>query len=66
MKAAVYRSYGPPDVLKVVDIESPTIQIGHDDCLLIGVSHASVNPYDILHREENRLASPDLEPRTST
>jgi NADPH:quinone reductase-like Zn-dependent oxidoreductase len=31
MKAAVYRSYGAPEVLKVEDVEQPSIQDGDDD-----------------------------------
>ena len=51
MKAAVYRSYGPPEVLKVEDIKQPSIQDGDDDLVLIKVHSASVNPFDYLHRQ---------------
>ncbi len=51
MKAAVYRSYGVPDVLKMEDVEQPSIQDSHDDRLLIKVHSASVNPFDYLYRK---------------
>jgi NADPH:quinone reductase-like Zn-dependent oxidoreductase len=41
MKAVVYRSYGPPEVLKIEAVEKPSIQEGHDDRLLIKVRGAS-------------------------
>jgi NADPH:quinone reductase-like Zn-dependent oxidoreductase len=43
MKAVVYRCYGPPDVLKVEDIEKPTPA---DNQVLVKVRAASVNPLD--------------------
>jgi len=43
MKAIVYRCYGPPDVLKVEDVEKPTPA---DDEVLVRVHAASVNPLD--------------------
>jgi NADPH:quinone reductase-like Zn-dependent oxidoreductase len=43
MKAAVYFQYGPPDVVKVVELEKP---VPKDDEVLIRVCAASVNPLD--------------------
>ena len=43
MKAIVYRRYGPPDVLKLEEIEKPTS--GSDE-IFIRVRAASLNPYD--------------------
>jgi NADPH:quinone reductase-like Zn-dependent oxidoreductase len=51
MKAAIYRTYGPPQVLKIEDVEQPSIQDEHHDRVLIKVHSASVNPYDYLHRK---------------
>ena len=47
MKAIVYHSYGPPDVLKCEEIEKPT---AGDDEVLIKVRVAAVNPVDLLFR----------------
>jgi len=47
MKAIVYHNYGPPDVVKLEDIEKPTAA---DDEVLIKVRAASVNPVDRLYR----------------
>src|SRR6267154_1857517 len=47
MKAIVYHNYGPPDVVKLDDIETPTAA---DDEVLIKVRAASVNPVDRLYR----------------
>ena len=43
MKAIVYRRYGSPDVLELVEVEKP---IPSADEVLIRVRAASVNPYD--------------------
>jgi NADPH:quinone reductase-like Zn-dependent oxidoreductase len=51
MKAAVYRSYGPPEVLEIDEVASPVIEEGHEDRVLIKVHSASVNPFDYLHRK---------------
>ena len=43
MKAAVYNSYGPPDVVQIKDVEKP---VPKDNEVLIKVHAASVNPLD--------------------
>jgi len=43
MKAAVYTRYGPPDVIRIVDVEKP---VPKDAEVLIKVRAASVNPLD--------------------
>jgi Alcohol dehydrogenase GroES-like domain len=43
MRAAVYSSYGPPNVIQIKDIEKP---IPNDNEVLIKVRAASVNPSD--------------------
>ncbi|HLO03488.1 MAG TPA: NAD(P)-dependent alcohol dehydrogenase [Symbiobacteriaceae bacterium] len=48
MRAAIYRSYGPPEVLELTDLEQPSIQ--DEDRVLIRVHAASVNPFDYWHR----------------
>ena len=50
MKAAVHRSYGPPEVLKIEDVRQPSIQEDEDGRVLIKVHSASINPFDIWHR----------------
>jgi len=48
MKAVAIDSFGGPEKLKLVDIETPTPQAGE---VLVEVSHASVNPVDYKIRE---------------
>src|SRR5437762_14387245 len=43
MKAAIYTSYGPPDVVRITDVEKPVPKDGE---VLIKVRAASVNPLD--------------------
>jgi NADPH:quinone reductase-like Zn-dependent oxidoreductase len=43
MKAAVYRRYGPPDVVQIEDVEKP---VPKDNEVLMEVRAASVNPLD--------------------
>ena len=43
MKAIVQERFGPPDVLKLVDIDLP--EIGPSD-VLVRVHAAALNPYD--------------------
>jgi NADPH:quinone reductase-like Zn-dependent oxidoreductase len=43
MKAAVYAEYGPPDVVRIADIEKP---VPRGDEVLLKVRAASVNPLD--------------------
>lgn len=43
MKAVVYHKYGPPDVLKVEDVETPSPK---DNDVLIKVHATSVNSWD--------------------
>src|SRR5438132_12413984 len=43
MKAAIYTSYGGPDVVRITDVEKP---VPKDDEVLIKVRAASVNPID--------------------
>ena len=43
MQAIVNHEYGPPDDLKLQDVEKPTVG---EDSVLVRVRAASVNPYD--------------------
>jgi NADPH:quinone reductase-like Zn-dependent oxidoreductase len=51
MKAVVYDHYGPPDVLRIEEVERPTPR---DDELLVQVRAATVNRLDCHTREANR------------
>src|SRR6516165_339613 len=43
MKAAIYRRYGPPEVVQIEEVEKP---VPKDSEVLIKVRAASVNPLD--------------------
>ena len=43
MKAIVYHEYGPPDVLRLEDVDKPVLE---DDRVLVRVRAASVNALD--------------------
>jgi NADPH:quinone reductase-like Zn-dependent oxidoreductase len=43
MKAAVYTQYGPPDVVRITEVEKPS---PNDNEVLLRVRAAGVNPYD--------------------
>jgi NADPH:quinone reductase-like Zn-dependent oxidoreductase len=49
MKAAVYTAYGTPDVLKITEVEKPSLTDAPDR-VLVKVYAASVNPFDVLFR----------------
>ena len=50
MKAAVYRSYGPPEVLKIEQVPAPTLGNEHADRVLVKVHYSSINPLDYIQR----------------
>jgi NADPH:quinone reductase-like Zn-dependent oxidoreductase len=47
MKAVIYRSYGGPEVLELVELPDPTI---HVDSVLVRIKGAAVNPSDLAMR----------------
>lgn len=49
MRAAIYSSFGPPEVMDIKDVEQPTIK--EQDRVLIRVHGASVNTLDHLYRK---------------
>ena len=55
MRAVVYDRYGPPDVLRLEDVERPTPQ---DDEVLIKIHATTVNRLDVHTREANRPSGP--------
>ncbi len=50
MRAAVYRTYGPPEVVKIEEIAPPVLRPEDGKRVLIRVHSASTNPFDVLHR----------------
>jgi NADPH:quinone reductase-like Zn-dependent oxidoreductase len=55
MRAVVYDKYGPPDVLRLEDVEPP---VPKDDEVLIKVHASTVNRLDVHTREANRSGGP--------
>ncbi len=49
MRAAIYSSFGPPDVMGIKDVEQSSIE--EQDRVLISVHSASVNTLDYLYRK---------------
>jgi len=57
MKAVVYDHYGPPDVLRLADVERP---IPKEDQILVKVRATTVNRLDVHTREANAKSGPAL------
>ena len=55
MRAAVYDHYGPPDVLRIAEVDRP---IPKEDEVLVKVNAATVNRSDAHTREANRSNGP--------
>jgi NADPH:quinone reductase-like Zn-dependent oxidoreductase len=55
MKAVVYDRYGPPDVLRLEDVERP---VPKDDEVLVKIHAATVNRLDVHTREANVKSGP--------
>ena len=51
MRAIVYDRYGPPDVLRLENVERP---VPKDDEVLVKVCATTVNRFDVHPREANR------------
>jgi NADPH:quinone reductase-like Zn-dependent oxidoreductase len=57
MRAVVYDSYGPPEVLRLEDVERP---IPKEDEVLVKVHATTVNRSDVHTREANRSSGPAM------
>jgi NADPH:quinone reductase-like Zn-dependent oxidoreductase len=55
MRAVVYDTYGPPEVLRLEDVEQP---VPREDEVLIRVYATTVNRLDVHTREANRRSGP--------
>ncbi len=57
MRAVVYDSYGPPDVLRLAEVERP---VPKDDEVLIEIYATTVNRSDAETRDANRRSGPGI------
>src|SRR5712664_1775449 len=57
MRAVVYDTYGPPEVLRVEDVDRP---IPKDDEVLVKIHASTVNRLDVHTREANRKSGVGL------
>jgi NADPH:quinone reductase-like Zn-dependent oxidoreductase len=57
VKAVIYDHYGPPDVLRLADVERP---VPKEDDVLIKVHATTVNRLDVHTREANRSSGPAI------
>jgi NADPH:quinone reductase-like Zn-dependent oxidoreductase len=57
MRAVVYDRYGPPDVLRLEDVERP---VAGADEVLVKVRATTVNRFDTATREANRRSGPAI------
>jgi NADPH:quinone reductase-like Zn-dependent oxidoreductase len=55
MRAVVYDRYGPPDVLRIEDVERPVPRVGE---VLVKVHATTVNRLDVHTREANQSSGP--------
>jgi hypothetical protein len=55
MRAVVYDTYGPPDVLRLEDVERP---VPKEDEVLVKIHATTVNRLDVHTREANRGGGP--------
>jgi len=55
VRAVVYDSYGPPEVLRLEEVEKPTPK---EDEVLVRVHATTVNRLDVHTREANRPSGP--------
>ena len=55
MKAVVYDTYGPPEVLRIEEVERP---VPKDDEVRVRIHATTVNRFDCATRDANRRSGP--------